>query len=61
MPFNNFYGVLALLAVWSTLTMVFGVFAPEDMQPARMEIIVGLAENVFVGALFALLALWFSR
>ncbi|MBZ9959336.1 MULTISPECIES: hypothetical protein [Mesorhizobium] len=61
MVFNNFYGVLGLLAVWSTLTMAFGLFAPEHMQPARMDIILSLAENVFVGALFALLALWFSR
>ncbi|WP_292148459.1 hypothetical protein [Mesorhizobium sp.] len=37
--------------------MAFHFFAPEHMQPAKMDRLAGFAENVFVGAVFTLLAL----
>ncbi|MES0162707.1 MULTISPECIES: hypothetical protein [unclassified Mesorhizobium] len=54
---DTLLSILTILMLWSGLTMAFDMIAPEHLQPAKMDRIASLAENVFVGAVFALLAL----
>ncbi|TPM98601.1 hypothetical protein [Mesorhizobium sp. B2-1-5] len=53
--------ILTMLMLWSGLTMAFHMFAPERIQPTKMDRIASLAENVFVGSVFTLLALLAAR
>ncbi|MER9291280.1 hypothetical protein NKI71_13625 [Mesorhizobium sp. M0510] len=53
--------ILTMLLLWSGLTMAFHMFAPEHVQPAKMDRLARLAENVFVGAVFTLLAMLAAR
>ncbi|RWE79200.1 hypothetical protein [Mesorhizobium sp.] len=53
--------ILSSCMLWSGLTMGFHFFAPEHLQPAKMDRLASFAENVFVAAVFTLFALLMAR
>ncbi|MER9022514.1 hypothetical protein NKI01_08080 [Mesorhizobium sp. M0815] len=61
MTADTLLSVLTMLLLWSGLTMAFHKFAPKNVQPPKIDRIASLAENIFVGSVFALLALLASR
>lgn len=61
MTADTLLSVLTMLLLWSGLTMAFHMFAPQNVQPPKIDHIASLAENIFVGSVFALLALLASR